>query len=121
MPTEGLRDLINMTVHLCGIAIERHRTEQRIAFMAHHDVLTGLPNRTMFDSALGETLLRARDNNDVVTLAFLDLDEFKLINDSLGHHVGGSAAVGARATSSRASAATNSPSCCAAGLTSRRS
>ncbi|OQP86629.1 histidine kinase [Rhizobium rhizosphaerae] len=88
LPTAELHELINMTVHLCGIAIERHRTEQRIAYMAHHDVLTGMPNRMMFDSALSETLLRARMNGDVVTLAFLDLDEFKLINDSLGHHVG---------------------------------
>ncbi|OLP61567.1 histidine kinase [Xaviernesmea oryzae] len=88
LPTRELSDLISMAVHLSGIAIERHRTEERIAFMAHHDGLTGLPNRALFDCCLDDALDTARRDGSMVTLAFLDLDEFKLVNDSLGHHVG---------------------------------
>ncbi len=81
-------DLISMAAHLAGIAIERRQSEERIQFMAHHDALTGLPNRALFDERVASALEQSRLTGQWVALAFLDLDNFKLINDTLGHHAG---------------------------------
>jgi diguanylate cyclase (GGDEF)-like protein/PAS domain S-box-containing protein len=62
--------------------------EERIAFLAYHDRLTGLPNRTMFDELLGLALARAKRHNFGVVVVTVDLDDFKLVNDSLGHEAG---------------------------------
>jgi diguanylate cyclase (GGDEF)-like protein/PAS domain S-box-containing protein len=87
-PSAEQTDLISMAAHLAGIAIERRQSEERIQFMAHHDALTGLPNRAMFDERVASALEQARMTGQWVALAFLDLDNFKLINDTLGHHAG---------------------------------
>jgi diguanylate cyclase (GGDEF)-like protein/PAS domain S-box-containing protein len=62
--------------------------EERIAFLAYHDKITGLPNRTMFDELLGLALARAKRHNLGVVVVTVDLDDFKLVNDSLGHEAG---------------------------------
>lgn len=67
---------------------ERTRYEQAIRHMAYHDPLTGLPNRVMLRERLAMLLTQARVNQDMLAVIFLDLDRFKLINDSLGHYVG---------------------------------
>ena len=87
-PSAEQSDLISMAAHLAGIAIERRQSEERIQFMAHHDALTGLPNRALFDERVARALEQARVTGQWVALAFLDLDNFKLINDTLGHHAG---------------------------------
>lgn len=66
----------------------RKESEQRLDFLAHHDALTQLANRTLFHDWLQETLLRARRHDSRVGLLFIDLDHFKPINDTLGHLVG---------------------------------
>ncbi len=67
---------------------ERKAAEAQIAYLAYHDKLTGLPNRAMFDELLGLSLARARRNDLGVAVVSVDLDNFKLVNDSLGHDAG---------------------------------
>lgn len=67
---------------------DRKAHEERIHFLAHHDVLTELPNRSLCQQRLGEALAEARATGEKVAVLFIDLDRFKLINDTLGHHIG---------------------------------
>jgi diguanylate cyclase (GGDEF)-like protein/PAS domain S-box-containing protein len=63
-------------------------TQSRLDFLAHHDVLTELPNRLLFNDRLRHAVERARRDGYMIALLFIDLDRFKNINDSLGHHIG---------------------------------
>ncbi len=67
---------------------ERKLAERRLDHLAHHDILTGLPNRLLFNDRLSQTLVKAQRNNARVAICFLDLDHFKLVNDTLGHAMG---------------------------------
>jgi diguanylate cyclase (GGDEF)-like protein/PAS domain S-box-containing protein len=67
---------------------DRKRVEDALAFKANHDHLTGLPNRSMFQELLGLALARARRRDLAVAVLYLDLDNFKLVNDTLGHPAG---------------------------------
>jgi diguanylate cyclase (GGDEF)-like protein len=67
---------------------ERKALENRLEHQATHDPLTDLPNRTLFLKRLGEALRRDKRREGKVTLLYLDLDNFKLVNDSFGHNVG---------------------------------
>jgi len=68
-----------------GNAIERNRFEKILEYMAQHDVLTELPNRTLLEDRLSHTLEHARRDSQGLAVLFLDLDRFKVLNDSLGH------------------------------------
>ena len=67
---------------------ERKLTEQRIRHMAHHDDLTGLPNRSLIRDRLNQAILHAQRRERSVAVVFIDLDGFKLVNDGLGHNAG---------------------------------
>jgi diguanylate cyclase (GGDEF)-like protein/PAS domain S-box-containing protein len=67
---------------------ERLNTERTIHYMAHHDALTGLPNRRLMQDRLNQAILQARRQQRHVGLLFIDLDRFKLVNDTLGHDTG---------------------------------
>jgi len=66
----------------------RKAAEEQVAFLAYHDKLTGLPNRVLFEEMLENAISRARRHDLGVGVIFLDLDNFKLVNDSLGHAAG---------------------------------
>ena len=87
-PSQDRLRLVEMMARLAEIAIERKGFEDRLAHDSVHDPLTNLPNRTLFLDRLAQALGRARRRRRGVSVAFLDLDGFKVVNDGLGHDAG---------------------------------
>jgi diguanylate cyclase (GGDEF)-like protein/PAS domain S-box-containing protein len=69
---------------------DRKRADEQITYQAYHDILTDLPNRALFRDRLGLALLQAKRNENCLAVMFLDLDRFKVVNDTFGHGVGDS-------------------------------
>ncbi|HWJ93635.1 MAG TPA: EAL domain-containing protein, partial [Telluria sp.] len=67
---------------------DRKRAEELISYQAYHDILTDLPNRMLFKDRLGLALIQAKRKQTELAVMFIDLDRFKLVNDTLGHVVG---------------------------------
>jgi diguanylate cyclase (GGDEF)-like protein/PAS domain S-box-containing protein len=67
---------------------DRVKAQEKLEYLAHHDVLTGLPNRALLADRIEQALSRARRDNSAMAVMFLDLDGFKAINDTAGHQVG---------------------------------
>jgi len=79
---------VQASANVLADALERHRADEALRHRVLHDSLTGLPNRPSFVSSLQEALRRGAGSGSPVGILFLDLDHFKLINDSIGHHAG---------------------------------
>jgi diguanylate cyclase (GGDEF)-like protein len=86
--TQRTNELEQANRQLASSKEEAESVAKRMEYHAHHDDLTGLPNRVLLNDRLRTELSHARRNQSMLALLFLDLDRFKLINDSLGHATG---------------------------------
>ena len=84
---DGNGELSHYIAHFTDISSER-AAEAQLQHLAHHDVLTGLLNRLSLQGRLEQALAVARRDGSRIALLFIDLDRFKVINDTLGHHIG---------------------------------
>lgn len=81
----------NKTSHYVAVfteITELKLSEDRLNYLAHHDPLTGLPNRLLFHDRLEQAVLQAQRSKHMIAVMFLDIDRFKAINDTLGHVIG---------------------------------
>ena len=85
---EEQRDLLQFVSTQVAAAVERKQAESRLRFLALHDPLTHLPNRTLFHDRFEVALRRARREREHLAVLYLDLDDFKRINDGHGHEAG---------------------------------
>jgi diguanylate cyclase (GGDEF)-like protein/PAS domain S-box-containing protein len=78
-------NFLRSVANILAVAIERKRAEERLTYLAQFDPLTGLPNRHLFHDRLNQTLAHAKRSGHSMAMLFIDLDRFKLVNDTLGH------------------------------------
>ncbi len=81
-------NFLQSVANVLAAAIERRRSEAETRHLALHDPLTGLPNRALFRDRLQHALARSRRRDTTLAVLFLDVDNFKVVNDSLGHEAG---------------------------------
>ena len=86
--TQRTRELERANQELAASKEQAESVAKRMQFHAHHDALTGLPNRVLLNDRIKSELAHARREQSILALLFLDLDRFKIINDSLGHATG---------------------------------
>lgn len=87
----AIKDKNRVVTHYVAIIsdiTQRKQFEEELTFRAHHDALTGLPNRTLLVDNIQKSLARARRRKALAAVMFLDLDGFKAVNDELGHAIG---------------------------------
>ena len=91
LTVSGVRDEAGMVTHFVGVFSDithARESQDKLDHLAHHDPLTALPNRLLFHDRLQHALLRAAREKEQLAVLFIDLDRFKNVNDTLGHHVG---------------------------------
>jgi diguanylate cyclase (GGDEF)-like protein len=85
---DRLGKVLEIAIRLARIAIEQHAMSRRLEYQAQRDLLTGLPNRYLFEDRLTHALNQAKRKKERLAVLFLDLDGFKTVNDRWGHHCG---------------------------------
>jgi diguanylate cyclase (GGDEF)-like protein/PAS domain S-box-containing protein len=88
MPSLDERQRVAGVVCTLDDITQRKKNEERLVYLATHDSLTGLPNRTLFEDRLGRAMTQSMRVQRVAAVILLDLDQFKIVNDSLGHDQG---------------------------------
>ncbi len=91
LTVSAVRDTQGQTTHYVGVfsdITKAKESQEKLDHLAHHDPLTALPNRLLFHDRLQHALLRAARDGEQLALLFIDLDRFKNVNDTLGHHIG---------------------------------
>jgi len=91
MTISAVKDGQGRTTHYVSVSSdigEAKEAQQQLEFLAHHDALTGLPNRILLHDRLEQTLVRAHEASSIVAVVLLDIDRFGRVNDGLGHGVG---------------------------------
>ncbi len=87
-PIPGDRGAVQSVIGVMHDVTNTILARKQLEFMAHHDLLTGLPNRALFQERVRDAIRRAKRNQSVLAVLFIDLDRFKTINDTLGHQMG---------------------------------
>ncbi|NTS78719.1 sensor domain-containing diguanylate cyclase [Catenovulum sp. SM1970] len=88
LPSDEDLEIQTLAAHIVSVAIEKNQLEQALIFAATHDPLTKLPNRTLFETSANQALRIAERRNLPYCIAFIDINDFKLINDLHGHDIG---------------------------------
>ncbi|MYN40849.1 EAL domain-containing protein [Duganella sp. FT109W] len=91
LTVSAVRDTRGRATHYVGVfsdITKAKESQEKLDHLAHHDPLTALPNRLLFHDRLQHALLRAARDGEQLALLFIDLDRFKNVNDTLGHHIG---------------------------------
>lgn len=81
-------DILTRIANILGISIQRRQAKERLSYLAAHDSLTGLLNRHEFERITGRIIENRRDSESTNALCFIDLDQFKVVNDNCGHAAG---------------------------------
>ena len=87
-PTRTEIELLQMIAKLATITIEHYQTTRQLAHLVRHDRLTGMPNRMMLEDRLQQSINLSKRSGKSVAVLALDIDKFKTVNDTLGHHAG---------------------------------
>ena len=90
-PTERDSQILHRSAELAAICVRHHTTTRQLAHLVRHDLLTGLPNRVLFQDRLQQAVTMAQRSGKHVGLLAIDVDYFKQINDTFGHDVGDAA------------------------------
>ncbi len=88
---DAIKDDLQKVIYYIGIfsdITDRKKTEEQLKYLAHYDTLTGLPNRMLFYDRLEQAISRAKRMERMIAVLFIDLNRFKVVNDTLGHSVG---------------------------------
>lgn len=87
-PLVDAQDTVLSVMTLAQDVTANHRAQERLNYLAYHDSLTGLPNRSLYNDRLSQAMIEARRQGRFVGVMMLDVDHFKIVNDTMGHEAG---------------------------------